>query len=74
MIRTPTVWQGGCIVHCQGRAPKDRQGVHLKAVSLPLPLQLSSGVLMTPLIAAWAAAFCFFSNSMVFLNSFSSES
>lgn len=38
------------------------------------PLQLSSGVLMTPLMAAWAAAFCFFSSSIVFLNSFSSES
>lgn len=51
-----------------------RQVDSLKAVSLPLPLQLSSGVLITPLMAAWAAAFCFFSNSMVFLNSFSSES
>lgn len=38
------------------------------------PLQLSSGVLMTPLMAAWAAAFCFFRSSIVFLNSFSSES
>lgn len=35
---------------------------------------LSSGVLMTPLIAAWATAFCFFSSSMVFLSSFSSKS
>jgi len=29
---------------------------------------------MTPLMAACAAAFCFFSSSIVFLNSFSSES
>lgn len=46
------------------------------SVSVPVlsPLGVSSGVLMTPLIAAWATAFCFFSSSMVFLNSFSSES
>lgn len=48
-------------------------GVSVCGVCLS-PLQLSSGVLMTPLMAAWAAAFCFFRSSIVFLNSFSSES
>lgn len=38
------------------------------------PFGTSSGVLMTPLMAAWATAFCFFSSSMVFLRSFSSVS
>lgn len=73
----------------QGHAPRGREaaahvirGMFLRAgrslvwrlPPLLLPLQLSSGVLMTPLMAAWAAAFCFLSSSMVFLNSFSSES
>lgn len=51
----------------------ERPGVFVCGACLS-PLQLSSGVLMTPLMAAWAAAFCFFRSSIVFLNSFSSES
>ena len=40
----------------------------------PSPLQEVSGRLMSPLMAAWTAVFCFFRCSMVFLSSFSSES
>lgn len=55
---------------------KYHRAMRVCSASVPVlsPLGTSSGVLMTPLMAAWATAFCFFRSSMVFLRSFSSES